>query len=146
MKQCQVVIIGAGPSGLLLAQLLHRQGIDSVVLEQRSRPYVEARIRAGLLEQGTVDLLQEAGVAQRLHEEALVHGGFEIAFGGRVQRIDLAGLTGKRVSVYGQTDIQRDLGEARDASGRPVHYEARDVEIEGWDGGRPRVVLSLIHI
>ena len=143
MKQCQVVIIGAGPSGLLLAQLLHRQGIDSVVLEQRSRPYVEARIRAGLLEQGTVDLLQEAGVAQRLHEEALVHGGFEIAFGGRVQRIDLAGLTGKRVSVYGQTDIQRDLGEARDASGRPVHYEARDVEIEGWDGGRPRVVYTL---
>ena len=94
LNRTQVAIIGAGPSGLLLSQLLARHGVESVVLEQRSRAYVEARIRAGLLEQGTVDLLVEAGVGQRLHKEGLVHHGVELAFNGRIHRIDLHALTG----------------------------------------------------
>src|SRR4029453_15915269 len=113
MTRTQVAIIGAGPSGLLLSQLLDRQGIASNVLERQTREYVEARIRAGLLEQGTVDLLIEAGVAQRLQRECLIHDGFEMAFEGRVHRIDLKGLAGKQVTIYGQTEIQKDLGDAR---------------------------------
>jgi p-hydroxybenzoate 3-monooxygenase len=139
MVRTQVAIIGAGPSGLLLAQLLRRNGIDSIVLERRSRAYVEARIRAGLLEQGTVDLLIEAGVGARLERERLVHDGFEMAFDGRVHRIDLAGLAGKRVSVYGQTEIQQDLDTAVAAEDGDVRYEAADVTLHGIDGGRPRV-------
>src|SRR2546421_6221191 len=96
----QVAVIGAGPSGLLLSRLLHRQGIETIVLEKHTREHVEARIRAGLLEQATVDLLTEAGVGDRLKREGLVHRGFELAFGGRVHRIDLEGLAGKCVTVY----------------------------------------------
>lgn len=139
MQRTQVTLIGAGPSGLLLAALLERGGIDTVVLEQRSRDRVEARIRAGLLEPGTVELLKEAGVGARLEREGLAHEGFEVAFDGRIERIDLKGLTGEVVTVYGQTEIQRDLGAARAASGRPVVYEAEKVRFEGLDRERPRV-------
>src|SRR5262249_61347266 len=102
-------MMGAGAAGLLLSQLLHRQGIDSVVLEQWSREHVEARIRAGVLEQGTVDLLGEAAAAARLHREGLVHDGLELAFSGQVHRIDLRALGGRSMTVYGQTEITRDL-------------------------------------
>ena len=139
MTRTQIAIIGAGPSGLLLSQLLHRSGVDSVVFEQRSRDYVEARIRAGLLEQGTVDLLEEAGVGGRLHREGLVHDGVELAFAGRVERIELRGLTGSAMTVYGQTEITKDLGDAHAASGRRILYDAHEVALSGCDGTRPRV-------
>src|SRR6186713_1225530 len=109
----QVVIVGAGPSGLLLGQLLQRQGIDAIILERRSADYVRGRIRAGVLEQGTVDVLARAGVATRLESEGLVHEGFEICFRGRRHRIPLKTLVGKTVTVYGQTEVTRDLMEAR---------------------------------
>lgn len=136
MRRTQVVIVGAGPSGLLLSQLLYLHGIESIVLERQSRDYVEARIRAGLLEWTTVDLLTEAGVGSRMHREGLVHGGFDLAFDGRLQHIDLKGLTGKHVLVYGQTEIQKDLDEA---AGSRVVWEAKDVALHDFDGLRPRV-------
>ena len=136
------MIIGAGPSGLLLSQLLARDAIDSVVLERRSRGYVEARIRAGLLEQGTVDLLEEAGVAARLYREALVHDGVRIAFANRVHRIDLRGLAGRAVTVYGQTEITKDLVDARLAEGGSLLYEATDVAVADFDGRSPRVAFT----
>ncbi|TAK52770.1 MAG: 4-hydroxybenzoate 3-monooxygenase [Gammaproteobacteria bacterium] len=139
MQRTQVAIIGAGPSGLMLGQLLHRHGIDSVVIERQSREYVEARIRAGLLEQGTVDLLHEAGVAARLEREKLVHDGIELAFDGRLHRVDFKALAHETVTIYGQTELQKDLGDARVASGAPIHHGAGEVAIHGFDGGRPRV-------
>ena len=142
-QQTQVVIVGAGPSGLLLALLLRRNGIDSIVLEQRTRDYVEARIRAGLLEQGTVDLLREAGAGGRMQREGLVHDGFEVAFDGRVQRIDLHALTGSRVTVYGQTEIQRDLDQTFIGDGGDVRYGAEQVAIEGYDTARARVSFTI---
>jgi p-hydroxybenzoate 3-monooxygenase len=135
----QVAIIGAGPSGLLLGQLLHRQGIETVILENRSAEYVLGRIRAGVIEQGMVALLEEAGVAERLHSEGLVHDGTEITFDGVRHRIDFKKLTGKTVTVYGQTEITRDLMEARAASGAPTIYEAEDVTPLDFDGEKPRV-------
>jgi len=113
----QVAIIGAGPSGLLLAQLLHKAGIDAIVLERQSGDYVLGRIRAGVLEQVTTDLLDEAGVGTRMHAEGLPHGGFDLLFGGVRHRIDMAALTGgKQVMVYGQTELTRDLMDARQAA------------------------------
>jgi len=138
----QVAIIGAGPSGLLLSRLLSRNGVDAVVLEQRSRDHVEARIRAGLLEQGTVDLLDEAGVSARLHREALVHDGVRIAFADRVHRIDLRALTGHPVTVYGQTEITKDLVDALLTAGGELLYEATDVAIEGFERSVPRVTFT----
>jgi p-hydroxybenzoate 3-monooxygenase len=135
----QVGIIGAGPSGLLLARLLKNNGIDSVILEARSRDYVEARVRAGVLEQGTVDLLEEAGVADRLHREGLVHGGVELAVHGRRFRIDLAGLTGKAVTVYGQSEVTRDLIAARLAGDGPIVWAAADVALHDLEGDQPRL-------
>jgi p-hydroxybenzoate 3-monooxygenase len=124
----QVGIIGAGPSGLLLSQLLDLAGISSVVLERHSRAHVLARIRAGVLEQGLADLLRRAGVGERMDREGEVHEGINIAFDGRLHRIDLAGLTGGRtVMVYGQTEITRDLYAARDAMGATIVHEALDV-------------------
>ena len=123
----QVGIIGAGPAGLFLGQLLHASGIDNVILERRSGDYVLGRIRAGLIEQGTVALLEQLGVADRLHAEGLVHQGIELSFGGARHRIDLAALTGKTVTVYGQTEITRDLMQARAAAGLETIYEAETV-------------------
>ncbi|RJS91103.1 4-hydroxybenzoate 3-monooxygenase [Salinisphaera sp. Q1T1-3] len=124
----EVAIIGAGPSGLLLGQLLTNAGIDNVILERRSGAYVLSRIRAGVLEQGTVDLLREAGVADNLDANGLIHDGFEIAFNGDRVRIDLEGLTGgKHVTVYGQTAVTEDLMNARRAAGATTYYEAEDV-------------------
>ncbi len=136
----QVGIVGAGPSGLLLSQLLHLAGVESVVLERRSRAYVEGRIRAGVLEQGTVELLDEAGVGERLHREGLVHGGIELAFAGRRHRIDFEDLTGgKAVTVYGQTEVTKDLNLAREAAGGDIVFEAEDVTLHDFDGDRPRL-------
>jgi p-hydroxybenzoate 3-monooxygenase len=133
----QVAIVGAGPAGLLLGQMLHVQGIDSVILERQDRAYVEARIRAGVLEQGTVDLLASVGVDARLRREGLIHDGVEIAIGGTRHRIDFRELTGKTVTVYGQTEVTRDLIEARLAAGRPLVFEAADVAIHGADSDAP---------
>jgi len=139
MTRTQVAIIGAGPSGLLLSQLLHIHGIDSVVIERQSREQVEGRIRAGVLEQGTVDLLIQAQVKKRLLSERLVHDGFALGFAGRTFRIDLKGLTGSSVSVYGQTEVTKDLMEARAAAGARLVFEARDVVLEGLDSEHPTV-------
>jgi p-hydroxybenzoate 3-monooxygenase len=135
----QVAIIGAGPSGLLLGALLSKAGVDNVIVEQRSGEYVLGRIRAGVLEQVCVDLLDEVGVGARMHAEGLPHDGIDLCFHGARHRIDLHGLTGKRVMVYGQTEVTRDLMEARQASGRPTTYEADDVSVHEFDGGRPQV-------
>ncbi|WP_198369315.1 4-hydroxybenzoate 3-monooxygenase [Roseomonas rosulenta] len=138
----QVGIIGAGPAGLLLAQMLHQRGIDAVVLEARSRAYVESRIRAGLLEQGSVETLTEAGVADRLHREGLVHHGLELRFGGTGHRIDLAGLTGgKVVTIYGQQEAVKDMIAARLAAGLPLLFEAADVAIHDIATNRPRITF-----
>ena len=135
----QVAIIGAGPSGLILGALLHKAGIDNVILEQRSGDYVLSRIRAGVLEQVCVDLLDEAGVGERMHKEGLPHDGFDMVFAGQRRRIDLFALTGKRVMVYGQTEVTRDLMDHRAAIGRPTVYEAENVRIHDFDGGKPWV-------
>jgi p-hydroxybenzoate 3-monooxygenase len=126
----------------LLSQLLHTRGIESVVLERQTREYVEARIRAGLLEWSTVDLLNEAGVGARMMREGLAHEGVELAFDRRTHRIDLKALTGRRVMVYGQTEIQKDLADARAASGGNIFWEAKDLAIHDFDGRRPRVSYS----
>ena len=139
----QVAIIGAGPSGLLLGQLLHRAGIDNVVIERQSSDYVLSRIRAGVLEQTTCDLLDEAGVATRLHAQGLVHGGIELCFDAARHRIDLNALTGGRnVTVYGQTEVTRDLMEARAAAGLSTVYEASDVALHAFDSTSPHVTYS----
>jgi p-hydroxybenzoate 3-monooxygenase len=136
----QVAIIGAGPSGLLLGQLLHKAGIDTVIIERQSADYVLGRIRAGVLEQVTMDLLDEAGVGSRMHREGLVHGGFELLFKGARHRIDMQALTGGRqVMVYGQTEVTRDLMGARAAAGLATVYEASDISVHDFDGERPRV-------
>jgi len=135
----QVAIVGAGPSGLLLGQLLARSGIANIVIEQRSADYVLGRIRAGVLEQTTVDLLGEAGVAARMDTEGLPHDGVELCFGNQRHRIDLLGLTGKRVMVYGQTEVTRDLMAARSAAGLPTVYEADEVAVQGFDSAQPSV-------
>lgn len=136
----QVAIIGGGPAGLLLSQVLHRAGIETVILERRTRDYVLGRIRAGVLEQGLTDQLREAGVGDRLDREGDVHEGIGLAFGGRNLRIDLAGLTsGKVVTVYGQTEVTRDLYEARDAMGGTVIHEAENVAPHDHEGDRPYV-------
>jgi len=139
----QVAIIGAGPSGLLLGQLLHKAGIETVILERQTPDYVLGRIRAGVLEQGTVDLLREAGVSERMDREGLVHEGVELLVAGRRQRLDLKGLTGgKTVMVYGQTEVTRDLMQAREASGAPIIYAASNVQPHELKGERPYVTFE----
>ena len=135
----QVAIIGAGPSGLLLGQLLHRNGIDNVILERQSADYVLGRVRAGVIEQGMADLLEEAGVGARMRREGLVHDGTQICVGGVRHRVDFRALTGKAVIVYGQTEITRDLMDARAASGPPAIYEAQDVSLHDIASDHPRV-------
>jgi len=135
----QVAIIGSGPAGLLLGQLLHLAGIDAVIIERRSREYVLERVRAGVLEEGTVGMLERAGVGGRLKREGLVHEGFDILFAGERHRIDLAALTGgKKVVVYGQTEVTKDLIDARASAGAQTVFEADEVSLHGFDT-HPRV-------
>ena len=126
----QVVIIGSGPAGLLLAQLLHQDGISSIILERQSRAHVEGRIRAGVLEEGSVGLLNQAGVSDRMFSEGQYHSGFKIVFDDEVLRIDMEELTGKKVMVYGQTEITRDLISSNIENGIEIVFEAEDVAIE----------------
>ena len=135
----KVAIIGAGPAGLLLGQLLHTYGIDNVILERQTPEYVLGRIRAGLLEEGTVALLDEVGAGARAHREGLVHHGVQLAFGGARHRIDLHAATGKTVVIYGQTEVTLDLMNARKAAGLTTVYEASDVKPHDFDTDRPRV-------
>ncbi|RAU20950.1 4-hydroxybenzoate 3-monooxygenase [Paramagnetospirillum kuznetsovii] len=136
----QVAIIGAGPSGLILGQLLHKAGIEAIILEAHTPDYVLGRIRAGVLEQVAVDLLDEAGVGARMHAEGLAHNGIELLIGGTRHRIDLHGLTGgKQVMVYGQTELTRDLMDARKAAGLATVYEAKEVAVADFDTDHPRV-------
>ncbi|WP_374633905.1 4-hydroxybenzoate 3-monooxygenase [Ferrovibrio sp.] len=136
----QVGIIGAGPAGLLLGQLLHRMGIESVILEQRSAEYVLGRIRAGVLEQGSVHLMEQAGCADRLHREGLIHDGTLLSIGGENHRIDFRRRTGKTVTIYGQTELTRDLMDARAACGARTVYEAEDVQPVDFNGDHPRLL------
>jgi p-hydroxybenzoate 3-monooxygenase len=140
MKQrTQVAIIGSGPAGLLLGQLLHKAGIDTVVLERQTREHVLGRIRAGVLEQGTVALMDEAGCGARLHREGLLHDKIEFSIRGARHRVNLQELTGKSVLVYGQTAMTRDLMDARQSAGAPTVFEAQDVMPIGYDGADPVV-------
>ncbi|MCQ3003461.1 4-hydroxybenzoate 3-monooxygenase [Pseudomonas syringae] len=139
----QIAIIGCGPSGLLLGQLLQRAGIDNVIVERKNPEHILSRIRAGVLEQGTVDLLREAGVSQRLDSEGLPHNGFQLAFDGRTERIDLHGLTGgKHVTVYGQTEVTRDLLQARDAAGAVSFFDADNVVLHDLKTGAPYLTFE----
>ena len=139
----QVGIVGAGPAGLVLAHLLHLEGIDSVVLESRSREHVEHRIRAGVLEQGTVDLLNEIGLGERMRREGLVHEGIELQFAGRRHRIDFPALTGgRRITVYGQQEVVKDLIAARLNTGRPLLFEVGDVTVDDLESDSPAIRFS----
>ncbi|WP_209506819.1 MULTISPECIES: 4-hydroxybenzoate 3-monooxygenase [unclassified Ruegeria] len=135
----QVAIIGGGPSGLLLSQLLHRKGIDTIVLERKTREYVLGRIRAGILETGFVELMREAGVAERMDKECFVHDGTVISYGDIEFGINFKELTGSHVVVYGQTEVTRDLYDARDAMGGKIVFNADDVQIHGADSDTPYV-------
>jgi p-hydroxybenzoate 3-monooxygenase len=139
----QVAIIGAGPSGLLLSQILHRNGIESIVLERQTRDYVLGRIRAGVLEQRLADMIREAGVGERMDKEGLIHEGISLVFGGKSHRIDMADLTGgSTVMVYGQTELTRDLFDARAAMGGTIIEEARNVMPHGVDTDSPWVTYE----
>jgi p-hydroxybenzoate 3-monooxygenase len=136
----QVGIVGAGPAGLVLAHLLHLEGIESVVLEARDREYVQQRVRAGVLEQNTVDLLRAAAVAERLDREGIVHHGIELRFDGEGHRIALSDLTGGRaIWIYGQQEVIKDLIGARAATGAPLHFEVADVQVHDVDGDAPSI-------
>ncbi|MFZ4806831.1 MAG: 4-hydroxybenzoate 3-monooxygenase [Hyphomicrobiaceae bacterium] len=136
-----VAIIGSGPAGLLLGHLLHRAGLDAVIVEKRSRAYVEGRIRAGVLERGTVGLIEQVGVGERLKREGLVHDGIELAFDGERRRIDFRALTGQTVVVYGQTEVTKDLIDARLAAGLPLLFDAGNVAIHDIEGTRPSLTF-----
>ena len=142
----QVAIIGAGPAGLLLGQLLHKAGIDNVIVERQNGDYVLGRIRAGVLEQVTMDLLEKAGVSARAHAQGLPHDGIELLFKGQRHRIDLHALSGgSRVTVYGQTEVTHDLMDARSAAGLNTVYEANNVRVHDFDGGKPRVTYEKVY-
>lgn len=142
MKTC-VAIIGAGPSGLLLGQLLHNAGIPNVIIERQTPEYVLSRIRAGVLEQGMVNLMREAGVAERMDQEGQIHEGVELAFSDRRVRIDLKALTGgDTVMIYGQTEVTRDLMDARKACGATTYYDVPDVQLHGLKDERPWVTFT----
>jgi p-hydroxybenzoate 3-monooxygenase len=139
-ERTQVGIVGAGPAGLMLGHLLHGHGIDSVILEDRSQDYVIERVRAGVLEQGTVDLMNEVEVGERLGREGLRHGGIYIAFNGSRHHIDMEGLTGGRaITIYGQNEVVKDLIAARTATGRPLHFEASEVNVHDVETSQPRI-------
>jgi p-hydroxybenzoate 3-monooxygenase len=140
----QVGIVGAGPAGLVLSHLLHLEGVESVVLERRSREYVEKRVRAGVLEQATVDLLTETGVGDRLKREGLVHHGLELRFQGEAHRIPLTELSnGRSIWIYGQQEVVKDLVNTRLASGAAIHYEVDDVSLHDIESGQPRIRYTL---
>ena len=138
----QVVIVGAGPAGLLLGQLLDRHGVANVVLERRAGDYVLGRVRAGVIEQGAADLIEQAGVGARMRRDGLIHEGIEISYGGERRRIDFQALTARGVIIYGQTEITRDLMEARAAAGALAIYEADNVSLHDIDSAQPRVRYS----
>ena len=139
----QVAIIGAGPSGLLLGRLLELQGIDNIIIEAKSPEYVLSRIRAGVLEEGMQMMMREAQVSERMEREGHVHDGIALSFSGRVERIDLKGLTGgKSVMVYGQTEVTKDLMDAREKSGATTFYEAEDVALHDFYGDHPTVTFT----
>ncbi|HZZ95235.1 MAG TPA: 4-hydroxybenzoate 3-monooxygenase [Usitatibacter sp.] len=143
MIRTQVAIVGAGPAGLMLAHLLHRAGVGCIVLESQARGYIEGRVRAGVLEQGTVDLMKASGVGERLGREGLVHHGIELRFDGRAHRIDLAHLTGGRsITVYGQHEVIKDLVQARLAAGGELRFECSDVAVHDLDTRHPRVTFT----
>ena len=137
----QVGIVGAGPAGLVLGHLLHLQGIDSVVLEIRSREYCQERVRAGLLEQTTADLLTEIGVGERMKREGLVHQGINLRFRGRTHRIDFADLTGRSITIYGQGEVIKDLVDARHAMRSPIFFEVEEVSVHDLASLRPRILF-----
>jgi p-hydroxybenzoate 3-monooxygenase len=139
----QVAIIGAGPAGLLLSHLLHLDGIEAIVIETRSRAEIEATIRAGVLEQGTMDILTNSGVGERMRSEGALHHGFELAFGGKRHRIDLTGLTGKAITVYPQHEVIKDLVAARLAADGQILFEVGDVALHDLDTRNPSV--SFMH-
>jgi p-hydroxybenzoate 3-monooxygenase len=139
-ERTQVAIVGAGPAGLLLGQLLHRQGIEAVIVEARSREYVEARIRAGVLEQGTMEVLRDAGVGERMEREGLRHGGIYLCFDHALHHIPMSELTnGRAVMIYGQTEVVKDLIAARLAEGAPLRFECADVAVSGIHSDEPSV-------
>ena len=142
----QVGIVGAGPAGLLLSTLLHQEGIESVIVEARSKEYALNRVRAGLLEQGTVDLLTDAGLADRLHKERLVHHGIELRYGAEDQReshrVPITDLTGREVTIYGQQEVVTDLIAAREAYDGPIFWDAEDVEPHDLDADKPRLTFK----
>src|SRR5262245_52881755 len=136
----QVGIVGAGPAGLLLGRLLWLQGVESIVIETRSRDYVESRVRAGVLEQGTVDILNEAGVGERMRRQGLVHHGIELSFRGCRHRVNMHELTGGRaITVYGQTEVVKDLISARLDAGAEIFFEVEDVSARDFDGETPKI-------
>ncbi len=139
----QVAIVGGGPSGMLLSMLLHKQGIDTIVLERRTRDYVLARVRAGVLETGFADLMREAGVGERMDREGIIHEGASFAHPGGQFRIDFEKLTGRHVMVYGQTEVNRDLFEAREATGATTLFECKGVKPRDIDGEQP--FLTFLH-
>ncbi len=139
----QVGIVGAGPAGLVLAQLLHQAGIDSIILEARAREYVQERVRAGVLEQGTADLLDSMGLGERMHREGIVHHGIYLRFRRQSHRIPMSELTdGRSIWIYGQQEVVKDLIEARLAAGQQLYFEVSDVTPHGFDGDSPRLSFS----
>jgi p-hydroxybenzoate 3-monooxygenase len=140
-SRTQVGIVGAGPAGLVLSHLLYLEGIESVVIENRSRQYVEERVRAGVLEQGTVDLLNSMGVGERMKREGLVHHGIELRFNGQGHRIDFKELTaGKGITIYSQHEVLKDLNNARIATGGQVHFEVENVSVRDFEGPAPKIL------
>src|SRR5947207_14980162 len=135
----RVGIIGAGPAGLMLSHLLHRQSIASVVFERRSRDYVESRVRAGVLEQGSTDLLAATGVGERMLREGLAHDGIKLRFAGEEHRIDFRRLTGKGITVYGQQEVVKDLIQQRLADGGEIWFEAEATAVDGVEDDHPRI-------
>ena len=141
MRLCtQVGIVGAGPAGLVLSRLLHLQGIESVVVEARSRQYCEQRVRAGVLEQGTVDLLIEMNLGDRMKREGLVHDGVEIRFNGRGHRIDFKNLTGRSITIYAQQEVVKDLIAARLETGAGILFETQDLSVHDFDSASPKII------
>ncbi|MGH2842320.1 MAG: 4-hydroxybenzoate 3-monooxygenase, partial [Solirubrobacteraceae bacterium] len=138
----QVAIVGAGPAGLTLSRLLHVAGIDSVVLEARSRDYVEARVRAGVLEQGSADLLEEAGVGRRMRDEGIIHDGIHLQFAGERHHLPFTELTGRAIVIYGQTEVVKDLIANRLEEGLPLHFEVDDTRVEGFETTSPTVSFT----